>query len=133
MFVRQNLPVQIIKQSVEVSTQTGHEMESLLSKKLELSEAESKQLKAQLEVISELIRIETQEYLKLQGLTSDGISVNETLEVRFKQACDLKNFYSNQYQEHVYQLSEAHEDLNEMLALCNQQREQLQELDQQKL
>ncbi len=40
-------------------------MESLLSKKLELSEAESKQLKAQLEVISELIRMESQEYMKL--------------------------------------------------------------------
>jgi len=40
-------------------------MDSLLVKKLELAEAESKQLKAQLEVISELIRIETQEYIKL--------------------------------------------------------------------
>ncbi len=38
-------------------------MESLLVKKLELSEAEGKQLRAQLEVISELIRIETQEYM----------------------------------------------------------------------
>ena len=38
-------------------------MESLFVKKLELSEAESKQLRAQLEVISELIRIETQEYM----------------------------------------------------------------------
>jgi len=38
-------------------------MDSLLVKKLELSEAESKQLRAQLEVISELIRIETQEYM----------------------------------------------------------------------
>ena len=38
-------------------------MESLIVKKLELSEAESKQLRAQLEVISELIRIETQEYM----------------------------------------------------------------------
>ena len=38
-------------------------MDYLLVKKLELSEAESKQLRAQLEVISELIRIETQEYI----------------------------------------------------------------------
>lgn len=40
-------------------------MDALLLKKLELSEAEVKQLRAQLELISELIKIETQEYFKL--------------------------------------------------------------------
>jgi hypothetical protein len=89
----------------------------MFQKRLDFAEAESKQLKAQLQLVNQWVAMELEQYETNESQGPEPLF--EALEKRFKRAAELRAFYTTQYEGHVKQLQDATHDLSELLEHSN--------------